>query len=161
MLLIVEDVHNGSISEARVREAAGRILLQKFELGLFEQPYVDETKAAVIAGNKDFAAEGQAAQARSVVLLENKSVVSTGRRLLPFSPKGKKIYLYGVAAEAAEAIGFIVVTDPAKADLAIIRAPAPYESAHPNFFFGSRQHEGRLSFTKKDERARVARAFDR
>ena len=43
---IVEDVHNGSISEARVREAATRILLQKFQLGLFEQPYVDEAQAA-------------------------------------------------------------------------------------------------------------------
>jgi beta-glucosidase len=70
--------------------------------------------------------------------------------LLPFAPKGKKIYLYGVAAKAAEAAGFIVVTDPAQADLAIIRAPAPYESEHPNFFFGSRQHEGRLAFMEKD-----------
>jgi beta-glucosidase len=148
--LIVEDVHNGSISEARVREAAGRILLQKFELGLFEQPYVDQTRAAAIAGNKDFAAEGQAAQARAVVLLENKSVASTRRPLLPVAPKNKKIYLYGVTAQAAEAAGFVVVTDPAKADLAIIRAPAPYESEHPNFFFGSRQHEGRLSFSEKD-----------
>jgi hypothetical protein len=31
----MENVHNGSIAEARVREAAVRILLQKFELGLF------------------------------------------------------------------------------------------------------------------------------
>lgn len=148
--VIVEDVHNGLISDARVREAAGRILLQKFELNLFEQPYVDETKAAVIAGNKDFVAEGQAAQARAVVLLDNKYVASTGRRLLPVAPKGKKIYLYGVAAKAAEAVGFIVVTDPAQADLAIIRAPAAYEGEHPNFFFGSRQHEGRLTFMEGD-----------
>ena len=58
--------------------------------------------------------------------------------------------MHGVAAKAAEAVGLIVVTDPAQADLAIIRAPAPYESEHPNFFFGSRQHEGRLTFTKND-----------
>jgi beta-glucosidase len=148
--VIVEDVRNGSISEARVREAAGRILLQKFELGLFEQPYVDETKAAVIAGRRDFVLEGQAAQARAVVLLENKRVASTGPPLLPVAPKNKKVYLYGVAAKAAEALGFIVVMDPAQADLAIIRAPAPYQSEHPNFFFGSRQHEGRLAFTEKD-----------
>ena len=148
--VIVEDVHNGSISEARVREAASRILLQKFELGLFEQPYVDEIKAAVIAGSKDFVSEGQAAQARAVVLLENKPVASTGQPLLPVAPKNKKIYLYGVAAKAAEAVGFIVVTDSTQADLAIIRAPAPYESEHPNFFFGSIQHEGRLAFTEKD-----------
>ena len=148
--IIVEDVHNGSIPEARVRESAGRILLQKFELGLFEQPYVDETKAAIIAGRKEFVSEGQVAQARAVVLLENRRVASTGKPLLPIAPKGKKVYLYGVAAKAAEAAGFAVVMDPARADLAIIRAPAPYESEHPNFFFGSRQHEGRLGFTEKD-----------
>ena len=33
---IVEDVHAGTISEARVRETASRILRQKFALGLFE-----------------------------------------------------------------------------------------------------------------------------
>lgn len=148
--VIVEDIHNGAIPEARVREAAGRILLQKFELGLFEQPYVDETKAAMIAGSKEFVSEGQVAQARAVVLLENKRIASTGKPLLPITPKGKKVYLYGVAAKAAEAVGFVVVMDPAQADLAIIRAPAPHESEHPNFFFGSRQHEGRLTFTEKD-----------
>jgi beta-glucosidase len=148
--VIVEEVHNGSISEARVREAAGRILLQKFELGLFEQPYVDETKAAEVAGNKDFVGEGQAAQARAVVLLENNRLAATGQPLLPVAAKNKKIYLYGVSAKAAEAAGFIVVADPTQADLAIIRAPAPYESEHPNFFFRSRQHEGRLTFTEKD-----------
>jgi len=148
--IIVEDVQKGLISEARVREAASRILLQKFQIGLFEQPYVDETRAAVIAGNKDFAAEGQAAQARAVVLLENGRVPATGQPLLPVTPKNKKIYLYGISAEAAEAVGFIVVKDAAQADLAIIRAPAPYESEHPNFFFGSRQHEGRLAFTEQD-----------
>jgi len=147
---IVEDVHNGSIPESRVREAAARILLQKFQLGLFEQPYVDETKAAAIAGNKQFVHEGQAAQARAVVLLENKPVASANRPLLPIAPQGRKVFLSGVDAKAAESIGFIVVADPAQADLAIIRAPAPYESEHPNFFFGSRQHEGRLAFTEKD-----------
>lgn len=54
-------------------------------------------------------------------------------------------------AKAAQAVGFIVVRDPAQADLAILRAPAAYQSEHPGFFFGSRQHEGRLAFTEKDE----------
>ncbi len=148
--VIVEEVRNGSISEARVREAAGRILLQKFELGLFEQPYVNETKATEVAGNKDFVGEGQTAQARAVVLLENNRLATTGQPLLPVAAKNKKIYLYGVSAKAAEAAGFVVVVDPTQADLAIIRAPAPYESEHSNFFFGSRQHEGRLTFTEKD-----------
>ncbi|MGB7601358.1 MAG: glycoside hydrolase family 3 N-terminal domain-containing protein, partial [Candidatus Sulfotelmatobacter sp.] len=145
---IVEDVHNGTIPEARVRQAASRILLQKFQLGLFEQPYVDETQAAVVAGNKEFVKEGEAAQARAVVLLENKPAASTGKPLLPAS--GKKIYLFGVAANAAQAAGFTVVTDPAQADFALVRAPAPYQSEHPNYFFGSRQHEGRLAYVETD-----------
>jgi beta-glucosidase len=147
---IVEAVHNGSISEARVREAAIRILLQKFQLGLFEQPYVDETQAAAVVGSKEFVSEGEAAQARAVVLLENKQAASTGKPLLPIAPKNKKIYLYGIAGKGAEAAGFTVVAEPARADLAIIRAPAPYQSEHPNFFFGLRQHEGRLTFLETD-----------
>lgn len=147
---IVEDVHAGKISEARVREAASRILRQKFELGLFEQPYVDEGKAGMIAGNAEFVREGEAAQMKAVVLLENKSLSSTGKPILPVSPDGKKVYLFGVDPKVAEAAGFHVVEDVAQADLAIVRAPAPYESEHLNFFFGSRQHEGRLSFTGAD-----------
>jgi len=147
---IVEAVHNGSVSEARVREAATRILLQKFQLGLFEQPYVDESQAAAVAGSKEFMSEGEAAQARAVVLLENKQAASTGKPLLPFIPKNRKVYLYGIAAKAAEAAGLTVVVDPARADLAIIRAPAPYQNEHPNYFFGLRQHEGRLAFLGTD-----------
>ena len=160
--LIVEDIHNGSLSEARVREAASRILLQKFQLGLFEQPYVDERQAAVVAGNMEFVRNGQAAQAKAVVLLENKPPTGSHTPLLPISPAGKTIYLYGVDPKAATAAGFIVSTDPTRADLAIVRAPAPYASEHPNFFFGSRQHEGRLNFTSDDpayaELLRVSRS---
>jgi beta-glucosidase len=147
---IVEDVHAGTISEARVREAASRILRQKFELGLFEQPYVDEGKAGLIAGNTEFVREGETAQVRAVVLLENERLPSTGRPILPVSPDGKKVYLFGVDPKAAEAAGFHVVDDVAQADLAIVRAPAAYESEHPNYFFGARQHEGRLWYTEAD-----------
>ena len=68
--LIAVDVRNGLISEARIREAAERVLLQKFQLGLFENPYVDEKQAAIIAGNAAFTHDGEAAQARAVVLLQ-------------------------------------------------------------------------------------------
>lgn len=147
---IVEDVRAGTISDARVREAALRILTQKFQQGLFEQPYVDEARAAGIAGNADFVREGQMAQARAVVLLQNKRIESTGKPLLPVAGKGLKLYLSGVNAKVAETFGFQIVGEPAQADLAVIRAPAPYESEHPNYFFGSRMHEGRLWYTEKD-----------
>jgi len=145
--IILEDVHKGLIPEERVREAARRILLQKFQQGLFEQPYVDEARAKSIAGNADFVRDGRAAQASAVVLLQNKAIAK--KPLLPLAA-GKKVYLYGLTAETAEAAGFQVVTDAKQADVAIIHAPAPYESEHKNYFFGSRQHEGRLEFELKD-----------
>jgi beta-glucosidase len=148
--MIVGNVRSGAITEARVRQAAIKILTQKFQQGLFEQPYVDEERATTIAGNPDFVEEGQLAQARSVVLLQNKRILSTGKSLLPVTPNGKKLYLFGIDAHAAEAAGFEVVARPADADLAIIRSQAAYESEHTNYFFGSRQHEGRLWYTEKD-----------
>ena len=148
--LIVADVRNGLINEARVREAAGRVLLQKFDLGLFENPYVDEKQAALVAGNAAFVRDGEAAQARAAVLLENRPATASGKPLLPVMANSRKVYLYGVSASAAQAAGFIVVGDPTKADFAIVRAPAPYASEHPGYFFGAQQHEGRLDFTKAD-----------
>jgi len=148
--IIVEAVHNGLIKEERVRETAARILLQKFQLGLFEQPYVDESLAAKTVARPEFVAAGEAAQARAVVLLQNKTAPSTAKPLLPVTAGGTKVFLFGIEAAPAQAAGFTVVTDPAQADLAIIRAPAAYQSQHPGYFFGRQQHEGRLFFTAED-----------
>jgi len=148
--MIVESVHFGAIPEARIREAALLILTQKFQQGLFEQPYVDEARARATVGNADFVREGQVAQAEAVVLLQNKRLESSGKPLLPMAPKGRKVYLFGVNTQAAQTFGFEVVTEPTGADFALVRAPAPYESEHPGYFFGIRQHEGRLWFTEKD-----------
>jgi beta-glucosidase len=59
---------------------------------------------------------------------------------------GRKVYLHGVAAEAAKAAGLTVVDDPKKAEVAILRLSAPFQTLHPNYTFGSLQHEGDLGF---------------
>jgi beta-glucosidase len=148
--LVVENVRSGAVSEARVREAVTKILAQKFQQGLFEQPYVDEARAASIVGSAEFRRDGESAQARASVLLANKRIAATGKPLLPIVAKGKKVYLSGVGVRAAERFGFQVVQDAKDADFAIVRAPAPHEMLHPNYFFGSRQHEGRLWYTEQD-----------
>jgi beta-glucosidase len=136
-------VKDGKISEARVREAARRILIQKFELGLFEDPYVDAGAADGIVGKPEFAQAGEAAQEHATVLLENKD------HTLPLR-SGMKVFLFGIDAGAAKAHGFTVVDSPAQADVAILRAEAPFETLHPGYFFGGRQHEGRLNFEPGD-----------
>lgn len=137
---LISAVKNGKVTEARLGESVRRILVQKFRQGLFENPYVDAQKAGEVVGNAAFAREADDAQVRSLVLLENKNA------LLPLKGSVKKVYLYGVAPEAATAAGFTVVATPQEADVAIIRAETPFQLLHPGYFFGERQHEGDLDF---------------
>lgn len=145
-------VNAGKISRARVDEAARRVLTLKFQLGLFDNPYVDEAGAAKFVGNATTQAEADKAQRAAQVLLENRG------GLLPLA-SGRKVWLSGVNADAARAGGLQVVDRLDQADVALVRVAAPFEVLHPNHFFGSRQHEGRLDFRAEDEATRqIARA---
>ncbi len=114
---ILECVQEGSIPAARLDLSARRILKAMFDLGLFENPYVDPDQAKHIAGSAEFVAAGQKAQDRSVVLLKNSP------QTLPF-PVAKKIFLQNLDPQAASPYG-TVVTDITQADLAIIRITTP------------------------------------
>ncbi|MCD9197768.1 glycoside hydrolase family 3 protein [Aeromicrobium wangtongii] len=110
----------GLISRSRLNEAARRVLIQKFQLGLFENPFVDPARAATVAGSASFKTIGDAAQARSLTLLTNQ------KKTLPASTTTvKKVYLSGVGAQTAQARGLTVVSTPAEADLAIVRLADP------------------------------------
>ncbi|MEG3765285.1 glycoside hydrolase family 3 protein [Alteromonas sp. 14N.309.X.WAT.G.H12] len=137
---LMNAVKSGLVSEARIDESVYRVMLQKFELGLFENPFVDVERAAEIVGNEDFTKQAEAAQAKALVLLENK------QQLLPLSTADKKVYLYGIDADIARTLGFTVVDNVEEADLAILRLTAPFEQPHKNYVFGRRHHEGNLAF---------------
>ena len=137
---LVAAVKTGKISEARIDQSVRRILAVKFEQGLFENPYVDPKAAEAIVGAPAFVAEGRAAQSKALTLLENRD------DLLPLKGAGRKVWLMGVSPEAAKAHGLTPVADLAQADLAIIRTVTPFQTLHPTYTFGSRQHEGDLSF---------------
>ena len=138
--MIVAAVHSHKLSEQRVDEAVTRILIQKFQQGLFENPYVDSANAMNVVANEAFEEEAWKAQCRSFVLLENQN------RLLPYKGAGKRVFLYQVDPRVAARYGFTVADDLAQADLALIRVSAPFETLHPNYMFGSMQHEGSLDF---------------
>ena len=69
--LIVDLVHSGKITEARLDQSGRRILKAMFQMGLFEDPFVDPKKALQIVAQPKFVADGFAAQKHSVVLLKN------------------------------------------------------------------------------------------
>lgn len=140
---LVEIVRSAQATEARLDQSVRRILIQKFQLGLFENPYVDPDAAGRIVGSKAFQAEADAAQARSLVMLERKNGV------LPLA-SGRRAFLRGVDPAMAVAHGLIVVDAPEKADFAIIRTSAPHQLMHPSYFFGRIQNEGDLDFKDGD-----------
>ncbi|MXP27065.1 glycoside hydrolase family 3 protein [Altererythrobacter indicus] len=142
---LLKALKDGLITEARIDQSVERLMVSKFELGLFDNPYVVPEQASQILGNADHLAQAEKVQAQAQVLLQNKG------NLLPMaSVKGKRVWLSGMDSAAATAMGLSVVNDPAEADFAIIRASTPHEMLHPYFFFGSRQHEGRLDFRAGD-----------
>ncbi|MCB0562712.1 MAG: glycoside hydrolase family 3 protein, partial [Phaeodactylibacter sp.] len=49
--LVLELVENGKLTEARIDQSVRRLLKQKFELGLFEDPFVDETHVTDVFGS--------------------------------------------------------------------------------------------------------------
>ncbi|MET9319527.1 glycoside hydrolase family 3 N-terminal domain-containing protein [Streptomyces sp. NPDC003038] len=133
--IIVELVRSGRITEARIDASVRRLLREKFMLGLFDDPYVDADRAEEIVGASPYKAAGEAAQRRSLTVLTNRS-------LLPLTGR-PRLYVHGVAEESAARYGQ-VVTDPADADLAVLRLRTPHEPRATRFesFF----HSGSLAF---------------
>lgn len=84
--LLLETVKKGMVSESRINQSIERLLAEKFELGLFENPYVDVSYAEKIVGNSEFQKRGNLALRKSIVLLRNDV------KLLPIK-KGTKVYI--------------------------------------------------------------------
>jgi len=140
---LIAAVEAGEIADARLDESVRRVLVPKFRLGLFENPFVDPAEAAAsIATPADLALAAKV-QREAQVLLQNREGA------MPFAAGGK-VWLFGMAPEAAQAAGLTVVDDPAEADFAIVRTDTASEMLHPHHFFGSRYKEGRLDFRAGD-----------
>jgi beta-glucosidase len=82
---LLETVKSGMVDMKLVDNSVYRLLMEKFELGLFENPYVDEEKAAGFVGNTAFQAKADLAMRKSIVLLRNEN------KSLPLKA-GTKVY---------------------------------------------------------------------
>ena len=138
--LVVELVRAGRVSEDRIDVSVRRLLLEKLRLGLFDQRYLDIDAAAAIVGRADFVDAGLDAQRASYTLLTNND------NLLPLNT-GLTVYVEGVDATVLERYA-TVVTDPAAADVAIIRLKAPYEPRPGGF--EAHFHAGSLEFPAEE-----------
>ncbi len=67
---LIELIESDEISEERIDESLERIMTEKFKLGLFDNPFLDESNLTII-NNDNFKEKGIEAQKRSLVLLKN------------------------------------------------------------------------------------------
>ena len=141
---LVRAVRQGDLDEARIDASVARVLALKFRMGLFENPYVDAQLADRIAGSSATLQVASQTQRAAQVLLKNKN------NLLPLSRNQSAVWAYGFDSQVLRDAGLEVVSNPADADVAIIRADAPREMLHPHHFFGRLQDEGRLDFRDGD-----------
>ncbi len=84
----------GEVGEGELDEAVSRVLRHKFELGLFENPYVDEAAVAVTVNAERHQEVALEIARRSLVLLKNDGV-------LPLRPGAGTVALIGPNADDA------------------------------------------------------------
>jgi len=82
------------VTTAQLDEAVRRVLEAKFKVGLFENPYADESRAASMHNNPEHRKMARIAAQRSAVLLRNEA------NLLPLDPKFSSIAVIGPLADS-------------------------------------------------------------
>jgi beta-glucosidase len=91
---------NAGIPAAVIDSAVARVLRAKFQLGLFEQPYVNVDSAEYWSGRAEHRALARAAARASIVLLRNE------RAALPLSRSVRSIAVIGTDAVEARLGGY-------------------------------------------------------
>ena len=136
--LVVELVKSGQLTEARLDVSVRRLLRVQFQLGLFDNPFVDVSNVAQVFSDQEAVAAGEASQKRAMTLLKNEGQV------LPL--KGRpKLFVKNIEASVASEFGELVAT-PEQADFAILRLEAPWVPLDTPNFFARGFHHGDLDF---------------
>jgi beta-glucosidase len=137
---IIQLVQEGKISEERVDQSVRKLLKLKFDLGLFENPYVDEQAARNICNSEEFREAGKTAMHKSMVLLTNNKY--NDKPILPLHT-GLKIYPVNIDS-AVTAKYSEVVNNIGEADVVILGLNTYYEPREG--LLESVFHQGSLAF---------------
>ncbi|MDC6364649.1 MULTISPECIES: glycoside hydrolase family 3 protein [Flavobacteriaceae] len=145
--LVIQLVNEGKLTEERIDTSIKRLLKQKFELGLFDNPFVDETRVDTILGNEESMALGKQTQRESMTLLKNPD------NTLPLQKESISVYVENMDSTVVAQYAKVVAT-PEEADFAIIRLNTPWYPVETNNFFAKSFHHGDLDF-KGQEKERI------
>ena len=118
---LLETVKSGTVDMKLVDNSVFRLLMEKFELGLFENPYVDEDAAEKLVGNAKFQAKADVAFRKSIVLLRNEA------KTLPLTPIAigakTKIYFESYFQKKGASASNVYQTNENKYDVEFVKTP--------------------------------------
>lgn len=99
-ITLIESVKKGQIKESEIDENVRRILRVKFEIGLFDAPYVNEEKAAELQDAPQFKTLSHKAARQSIVLLKNENNILPLKagKIAVIGPNANKLQLGGYSA---------------------------------------------------------------
>jgi beta-glucosidase len=130
--------HGEKFMRQRFEQSAVRLLRNIFQVGLFENPYLNPAVSMQTTGKAEYMKAGYEAQLKSIVLLKNKGTVlpmqKTKTVYIPkrFTPAARDFFgnitpektEYPVSMELVKKY-FNVTDDPSKADFALVFAKGP------------------------------------
>ena len=125
---IINLVREGVISEERIDCSVKKILINKFELGLFDNPFVDESNVDTVVGIESHVVKGLEAQRKSIVLLNNR--ITEGKAMLPIK-KMNRIFSDGFNVEILERYCEIV-QKPEDADYILLKLGTVFNGNQPS-----------------------------
>jgi beta-glucosidase len=109
---LVEQVKQGKVPEAAINDAVRRLLREKFELGLFEDPFVDPARADEICGAKASRPLALEAARQAIVLLQNRGGVlpldaAKMKRVAVIGPHAAEVMLGGYSGVPRHSVSIL------------------------------------------------------
>jgi beta-glucosidase len=116
---LLQQVKDGTIPQAQIDQAVRRILTMKFNAGLFEQPFVTDSKAALASNGPEGVALARKAAEQSLVLLKNDGILPLA---MPSGGSKRTIAVIGPNADVARLGGYYGIPRKTVSPLVGIRA---------------------------------------
>ena len=132
-------IRSGIISEQRIDESLRRIMKEKFNLGLFDNPFINLESLNTL-DNDFFIKQGIEAQKKSLVLLKNKNI-------LPIQ-KEDKIFFDGFNKESIKKYNYSV--SPEDSDYILIKLSSPSGRFEAKYEMQKMLGGGPLDFTSEE-----------
>ena len=136
---LVNLIRSGIISEQRIDESLRRIMKEKFNLGLFDNPFINIESLNTL-DNDFFIKQGIEAQKKSLVLLKNKNI-------LPIQ-KEDKIFFDGFNKELIKKYNYSV--SPEDSDYILIKLSSPSGRFEAQYEMQKMLGGGPLDFTSEE-----------